>query len=148
MSEFVIEELDTTKALADSTSCLEFLLLSFCQNFEFKPKQAAGLLTQGGKYLAYVVAKGIKGSHTAVIAWLQAVYSQVKHAAALIEEEEAKGSVVLMLSAFKSGFVSKHLETAIWTCRLYARLAAELAEKELLPESWDWFVSEGGGLEG
>lgn len=30
---------------------------------------------------------------------------------------------------------------------MYSKLASELKDVDLLPSSWDWFVSEGGGLE-
>ena len=58
-----IESLDPRRSLQDTDTCLEFLLLSFCQNFDILPKQAAGLLTQGNKFLAHIIVKGLKGDH-------------------------------------------------------------------------------------
>lgn len=62
-----IESIDAEKPLEKSDSCLEFLLISFCKHFALKPKQAAGLLTQGGKYLTHVIAKGLRGKHQPIV---------------------------------------------------------------------------------
>lgn len=147
-----IEALDPSRSLATASSCLEFLLLSFCQHFGLKPKQAAGLLTQGGKYLAHIIAKGLRGKYEPVVAWYQAVYSNEKQLMIVVMKEEASGSVNLILSTLRPGFFSKNFETAQWTCRLFARLGADFLERDMLPAAWDvrfmqWFASEGGGID-
>ena len=143
-----IESIDPDSELTSASSCLEFLLISFCKDFNLKPKQAAGLLTQSGKYLDHVVSKGLKGKHQPVQSWYQHIFAASSHLVQLIIREEAAGSVNMMLSALRSGFYSKSLETAQWCCRVFSKLAAELIDADLLPPSWDWFVSENGGLEG
>ena len=108
-----IESIKADKTLDSTDSCLEFLLVSFCKHFSLRPKQAAGLLTQGGKYLAYVIAKGLKGKHGPIILWYQEIYGFISHLLKLISLEEANGSVPLMLASLKSGFNSKSLETVL-----------------------------------
>lgn len=132
-----IEAIDPSRSLATASSCLEFLLLSFCQHFGLKPKQAAGLLTQGGKYLAHIIAKGLRGKYEPVVAWYQAVYSNEKQLMTVVMKEEANGSVNLILSTLRPGFFSKNFETAQWTCRLFARLGADFLERDMLPAAWD-----------
>ena len=56
-----IDSIEDEKPLTDSESCVEYLILSFCHNFSLKAKQGAGLLAQGCKYLAHLIAKGLKG---------------------------------------------------------------------------------------
>ena len=143
-----IESIRVDKTLESTETCLEFLLVSFCKNFSLRPKQAAGLLTQGGKYLAYVISKGLKGKFNPIINWYQEIYSNISQLLRLILNEEASGSVPLMLASLKSGFNSKNLDTVLWCCRIFSKLGSELYEQDLLPPAWDWFVSEGGGLEG
>lgn len=63
----IIDSIDSSKPLFEADTCLEFLILSFCHNFNISPKQAAGLLTQGYKYLAHIVAKGLKGDFEPVV---------------------------------------------------------------------------------
>lgn len=107
-----IDTLETDIELSETSACLEFLLVSFCKNFELNPKQSAGLLTQGNKYLAHIIAKGIKGQFDKIIAWYQDIHSNVKHLVRLIEKEEANDSMNLMLTAFRPGFFSRAVEVA------------------------------------
>lgn len=142
-----IEAIDQEKELNECENCLEYLLVSFCKNFSLKPKQAAGLLTQAGKYLDHVVSKGLKGNHQPVQAWYQDIFSSIPQLVSLILSEEVSGSVSMILSALRSGFSSKSFETVHWCCRVFSKLASELINSDLLPPSWDWFVSENGGLD-
>ena len=132
-----IETIDASKSLSATSSCLEFLLVSFCQHFGLKPKQAAGLLTQGGKYLAHIIAKGLRGKYEPVVEWYQAVYSNVKQLLTVVMKEEANGSINLILSTLRPGFISKSFETAQWTCRLFSKLGADFLERDMLPAAWD-----------
>ncbi|OMJ71022.1 hypothetical protein SteCoe_30868 [Stentor coeruleus] len=142
-----IEAVRADKPLETTDNCLEYLLVSFCKHFSLYPKQAAGLLTQGGKYLAYVISKGLKGKHTPIISWYTELYSTLPHLIHLITNEQTSGSLSLMLGSLKSGFNSKNLEVVLWCCRLFSKLGSDFYEIDLLPPAWDWFVSEGGGLE-
>lgn len=142
-----IEAVRADKPLETTDNCLEYLLVSFCKHFSLHPKQAAGLLTQGGKYLSYVISKGLKGKHGPIITWYTELYSTLPHLIRLISNEQASGSLPLMLGSLKSGFNSKNLEVVLWCCRLFSKLGSDFYEIDLLPPAWDWFVSEGGGLE-
>lgn len=142
-----IELIQSEKNLEDCETCLEFLLVSFCKYFSLKPNQAAGLLTQNGKYLSHVIHKGLKGSYYPVIDWYKGLYSDLPHLVQLVSREEANDSIPLMLSSLRSGFVSKNLDTVLWCCRLFSRLGSDLIEADMLPPAWDWFVIENGGLE-
>jgi hypothetical protein len=123
--------------MEEQTTCLELLLSSFCKHFELKPKQAAGLLTQKGKYLTHVIAKGLRGKFEPIVSWYQDMYANMRLIIQLIEREEASGSLNLMLSALRPGFVSKSIEVTVWTCRLFAKLGAEFIEHDMQPAAWD-----------
>ncbi|OMJ93856.1 hypothetical protein SteCoe_3045 [Stentor coeruleus] len=138
-----IEAVRADKPLETTDNCLEYLLVSFCKHFSLHPKQAAGLLTQGGKYLSYVISKGLKGKHGPIISWYTELYSTLPHLIRLISNEQASGSLSLMLGSLKSGFNSKNLEVVLWCCRLFSKLGSDFYEIDLLPPAWDWFVSEG-----
>ena len=58
-----LKKLSKNKALNKTVTSLEFLLLSIAKNYNLKVKQAAALLTNGSKYLAHVIAKGVKGDY-------------------------------------------------------------------------------------
>lgn len=50
------------------------------------------------------------------------------------------------LQVVKPALLSKSEEVAQWACRLLSRIAHELANRDLLPLAYDWFVREAGGL--
>jgi hypothetical protein len=144
---FLIDSVKPEKPLDQCETCLEFLLVSFCRHFSLHPKQAAGLLTQGGKYLIFVVSKGLKGKHSPIVSWYSEVYSNLPSLLSLLLREVSQGSIEIILSSLNSGFLSKNSETVQWTCRIFAKLGSDLSEQDLLPQAWDWFVSESSGLE-
>ena len=145
---FSIDSVDVSKPLAEAASCLEFLLVSFCQIFALKPKQAAGLLTQEGKYLAYILSRGLKGKHEPILAWYQALLGSYQVLLTLIQKEETSGSVSFVLSAVRGGLRSRSLEATQWACRVLVRLGQELQNQGLLRPAWEvsamqWFIEEG-----
>ena len=132
-----IESIEPSKALTATKSCLEFLIVSFSHHFLLKPKQAAGLMTQGGKYLARILVKGLKGQYQPVLSWYQGVFSALKHLITLIVKEQVNGSIALILSTLRPGLLSRHLETVQWTCRVFLRLGKELQERGLQAVLWE-----------
>jgi len=100
----------------------------------------------GNKYLAHVLAKGIKGNFEPITDWYKQVYANSKHLLQLIVKEESTGSVNMALQAFKPGLYSKNEDVAHWACRLLGKLAYDFANIELLPAAWDWFTNDNGGL--
>ena len=136
-----IESLDPRRGLQDTNSCLEFLLLSFCKNFELSPKQAAGLLTQNNKFLAHVIVKGLRGDHTPIYYWYNTLINHCDKLVGLIKAEVGKGSVNLILSALRPGLLSRNLSTGEKCTELLEIIFEKLSnELQLL---WEWFSKEG-----
>ena len=50
------------------------------------------------------------------------------------------------LQVIKPALLYKSEEVAQWTCRILSRIAHELANRELLPLAYDWFIRDAGGL--
>lgn len=144
---FNIDSIKPEKPLDQCETCLEFLLVSFCRHFSLRSKQAAGLLTQGGKYLTFVISKGLKGKHGPIVSWYSEIYSNLPTLLELLIQEITQGSIEIILSSLQSGFLSKNSDTVLWTCRIFAKLGSDLFEHELLPQAWDWFVCSSSGLE-
>jgi hypothetical protein len=44
------------------------------------------------------------------------------------------------LQIIKPSLLSKSEEIAQWGCRILSKIANELAEKQMLPLAYDWFV--------
>lgn len=136
-----IDSLDSKRDLAKTESCLEFLLVSFCQSFDLQPKQAAGLLTQGNKFLAHVIVKGLKGDHSKIHNWYLNLYKNSFHLSGLIEVELAKGSLNMIFSSIKPGFLSKNIKTAEKCSEIVQKLFEQLIMYE--DQLWDLLIKDG-----
>jgi len=143
-----IANLDINKKPETIENCLEFLLVTISRSFNLKPKQAAGLLTDSNKYLSHILVKGLKGDFDPVTAWLMEVYSWSKSFSNLIKIEEDNNSVNMVLNAFKGGLFSKQKDVAIWTAKIFTKLAYDFANTGLLRQAWEWYISVDGGLDG
>jgi hypothetical protein len=64
-------KLDQKKDPANADSLLEFLLLMLCQSLNLPSNEVLGLFTNQNKYLAHVIAKGLKGDFTRIINFYQ-----------------------------------------------------------------------------
>ena len=127
-------------------SIMELLIVSLSKALSLNSKQSMALLVNGNKYLAHVLAKGIKGNFEPVIYWYKELYAQSKHILQLVIKEESTGSVPTILQALKPGLYSKNEEVAQWTCRFLSKIAFYFSNVELLPAAWEWFTAVNGGL--
>ena len=53
----------------------------------------------------------------------------------------------LMLTAFRPGFFSRAVEVAQWCCRVFSKLGQEFGNNDMIPQSWDWFTKDFGGID-
>ena len=139
-----IESLDVVRPLAQADSCLEFLLLSLCQAFRLKPRQAAGLLTQSNKYLTQILERGLKTDFQPVLNWVQSLQNAVSALILLLAQEDRAASI-LVLSAFRPGLLSRNEAVAKETAVLFRSLLPPLALSN--DACWHWFIGPHGGLE-
>lgn len=147
--ELVIESVSANIPLDATESCLEFLLVSFCKHFKMHPKQSAGLLTQSGKYLSYIISRGLKGKHTTIILWYDDILRNSFYLVQLIIKEINQGSIDLILSALMPGLGSKNLETVLFCINLLQDIANKLKSFQNTIEKinkllWEWFAYTGG----
>lgn len=142
-----IEKVSPKKDLNSIDNCLEFLLVTLSKCFQLQPKQAAGLLTEGSKYLSHIIIKGLKSDFKPVIAWLMEVYASSKHFSNLIKAEEQAG-IKMVLNSFKGGLYSKSKDVMIWTAKVYNKIIYDFRNLDLSKEVWEWFIGIEGGLEG
>ena len=106
------------------------------------------MLSNNHKYLAHVVAKGIKDVFEPVIKWFKTLITNVHYLVALVaKEENRKHTMEYVHHAVKVGLVSKDFEVAQNACKFFQKLAYEYFSQDLLSHAWEWFVSEQGGLQ-
>jgi len=135
--------LETSRHLAQSRTCLEYLLLSFCQSFGVTAQQAAGLLTQGGKYFAYILGRGFKGDFKPVVAWSQAIWSSKATLIALLKQEP--DSLSLILPLIRPGLLSRELDIVRLSSGLITEVSREMQSRQ--EEIWTWFQGPLGGVD-
>ena len=140
-----IESIYVSRPLEEADSCLEFLLLSFCQHFRITPKQAAGLLTQGNKYLAQILGKGLKTDFQPVRNWYKDLKRCAKTLIELILKESQSGSLTLVLSALRPGLLSRSEAVILDACALFTAIVPQLTLNS--DQCWTWFAAQPGGID-
>lgn len=142
-----LKKISIKKPLTKTVTSLEFLLVTISKNFELKIKQSAALLTNGSKYLAHVIAKGVKGDYEPIIAWYRELYTHTDHIVTLLRAGDTKQVFPFLMNSFKPGLVSKSNVVGLWSCRLLSKLGNEFQQYPKIKDiAWDWFISPSGGL--
>ena len=92
-------------------------------------------MTNGSKYLAHVIAKGVKGHYEPIINWYQELYAYTDHIISLLLSGHANTVMPFILNSFKPGLVSKNFEVALWASQLLTKISfliVQNKEKKLL----------------
>ena len=140
-----VESVDVRRPLSEAETCLEFLLLAFCSHLQVTQRQAAGLLTEGGRFLAAVLGKGLKGDFLPVIRMLDDIRNNVRQLSDCILREAKNGSFVLVASSLRPGLIS-HDDGVVQSTALCIRdLAKRLNDHKW--SMWPWFTGELGGVD-
>lgn len=108
---------------------MEFLLLVLCQSLHLPANEVLGLFTNQNKYLAHLIAKGLKGDFTPIIKFYEDLKDHVPKMKSLFENDSK--SEAFTLYALKPGLVSKSPEVVQLTIDLF---------KEF--EIYEWFIGE------
>lgn len=136
--ELNLETFDPFIEYSQAQNCLGFVLLAICKNIQVNALQAASLLANGNKYLSQLIIRGKKNHIQPVIAMLSDVYRHMPTLVKLIEQEESQGSVKFVLQAFKAIFHSANIEVAKYGSRIYSKVLYDLANRDYLPDAWEW----------
>jgi hypothetical protein len=111
--------LSPNKPLATSETVLEFLLLALCQSMSLTPKQSAGMLTSGNKYLTSAIVKGMKRQFAPIETFYRAVHTNLRHLVGLVAAEAKadpdSNPIRVVISALKPGFMSVSNDVVSWT---------------------------------
>lgn len=102
------------------------------------------MLSNGNKYLAHVLVKGLKSEFQPVEKFLQDIYVNTKRLLVFVEVEES--TIPILLNTLKPALLSKSEEVSMWSCRILTKLIFDMANLELLAPAYDWFTSQMGGL--
>ncbi len=107
-------------------------------------KQAVALLSDNNKYLAHVLVKGVKNEFVEIEQLMERWFKRLDFI--LQKMIEQNDMCFFFLQVVKPTLLSKSEEIAQWGCRILSKIAHELANLDMLPLAYDWFVREAGGL--
>lgn len=110
-------KLDQKKDPATAESSLEFLLLLLSQTLNLPPNEVLGLFTNQNKYLAHVIAKGLKGEFSQIISFYQELQKYIAKLKTMFESDPKSQGFTLY--ALKPGLVSKNKEVVLETINLF-----------------------------
>ena len=127
-----------------SGDLLEYVLSELMTCIKLSRKQAIALLSDHNKYLAHVFVLGVKGNFTEIERLMENWFQRVDFIVQKMMEQN--DMCFFFLQIVKPALLSKSEEIAQWGCRILSRIAHELANREMLPLAYDWFVREAGGL--
>ena len=141
-----LETFDPFIEYSKAANCLSFILLAICKNIQVNAVQAASLLANGNKYLSQLIVKGKKGNFQPVISMMSDIYKHISTLITLIEAEESQGIVKFVMQSLKGVFHSNSIEVVKYGCRIYSKILYDLANRDFLPDAWEWFGSLYGGF--
>lgn len=107
-------------------------------------KQAIALLSDNNKYLAHVLVKGIKGEFAEIEELMERWFTNIEYIVQKMTEQN--DMCFFFLQVVKPALLSKSEEIAQWGSRILSKIGYELANRDMLPLAYDWFVREAGGL--
>ncbi|CAD8059186.1 unnamed protein product [Paramecium sonneborni] len=137
-----LSKLDPKKDLNKTQNCLEFFIVALAKNLQLTIKQAASLFTNNNKYLAHILAKGVKGVFEPIVSFYKETYANSNQLNKLFNEDSTKKSMIFALQALKPGLISKSYDVVYEAVRLFTRLGS-LIPVQLIRE---WFLENQGGL--
>lgn len=104
LAEVDITKLDAKKDIRQSSSLLELMLIALMKSFNLSSKECVTLLSNDGKYLAHILAKGLKGDFAPVEALFNELNKVVSFMGTLSKDKESKEFIFKVL---KPGVISK-----------------------------------------
>lgn len=99
------------------------------------------MLTANSRFFSLIIAKGLKGDFRPIQSFLKEMNDISEHLIDLSLHDPSSNTLMRLLQAFKSGLVSKNIEVARLTCKLYSTMSHHLLDKASLDLAYAWFIS-------
>lgn len=74
-------------------------IIILSKHLALNPKQTAALFTHGNKYLAHVLAKGVKGLYEPILGFYQEIYSNIAVLVRLLLDDVSRKSLGFTMNA-------------------------------------------------
>ena len=121
LTEYVdITKLSINTPYEKCTTALEFFIVSLCKNFNIKPSQAIGLLSNNRQYLSVLCKSGINGSYLTINKWLEDLQINFDILLKLILKYE--DGVYMAYCIIATALCSKNIDVSIYAIDLFSQL--------------------------
>ena len=101
-------------------SALEFFIISLCKNFNIKPAQAIGLLSNNRQYLSVLCKSGINGNYLTIKKWLEDLQINFDLLLKLILRYE--DGIYMSYCIIGTALCSKNLDVSIYSIEILSQL--------------------------
>ena len=130
-----INLLNPSKSYSESSSILEFFILSICKNMKMKPRQSVALLSNNRKYLSIVCHKGFNNDFSILKNWLTDLYNNKDIMIELIQNSGDGMNICygIIGTAIKCNDHEISLQAAKLLYLIHSKIGM----------NWDWFLNEG-----
>ena len=136
LREYVdVEKLSGDILYENCTSTLEFFIVSLCKNFQLKPIQAIGLLSNNRQYLSVLCRSGINGNYITIKKWLEDLQINYDILLKLIFKYE--DGVYMTYCIIGTALCSKNYDVSLYAVDLISQLYKNAGLSN------DWFIKIG-----
>ena len=130
-----VEKLSENILYENCSSTLEFFIVSLCKNFQLKPTQAIGLLSNNRQYLSVLCRSGINGNYIVIKKWLEDLQINYDILLKLIFKYE--DGVYMTYCIIGTALCSKNYDISLYAVDLLRQLYKNVGLNN------DWFIKIG-----
>ena len=121
LTEYVdITKLSVNTQYENCETALEFFIISLSKNFDIKPSESIGLLSNSRQYLSVLCKSGINGNYITIKKWLEDLQMNIDILLKLIMKYE--DGVYMSYSIIGTALCSKNLDVSIHAIELLFHL--------------------------
>ena len=125
LTEYVdITKLSMNTLYENCETALEFFIISLSKNFNIKPSQAIGLLSNNRQYLSVLCKAGINGNYLTIKKWLEDLQINFDILLKLILKYE--DGIYMSYCIIGTALCSKNLDVSIYSIELLSQLYKEV----------------------
>ena len=125
LTEYVdITKLSMNTLYENCETALEFFIISLSKNFNIKPSQAIGLLSNNRQYLSVLCKAGINGNYLTIKRWLEDLQINFDILLKLILKYE--DGIYMSYCIIGTALCSKNLDVSIYSIELLSQLYKEV----------------------
>lgn len=140
---------DEGKSFSEASTVTEFIILSICKAFKFRPWQSLGLLAEDYKQLDLIIQKGKHGDYSDIRRWFNILIDNCPTMCKVLEQEclnSPTSQVPAVLKLIKLGTKSEDFHSTELAMKLFVLTLQHLSSTYLSGHCWEWVNTEESSL--